>query len=385
MLESIYRRAGLRVGLFTSPHLISFCERIQVNRRPISETEVVRLVQRLQKRLRSFPADNHPTFFEVITVMALIYFADQQCDLVIWETGLGGRLDATNIVTPLASVITNVQLDHQSWLGDTLEQIATEKAGIIKPGVPAITATEIPGALAVIQKTARIQASPLRIVGREHTSRAPLDSLELPLRGEHQRMNAALAIATVECLRPQLPVSHEALCDGLLQVEWAGRLQVETTTHGQILVLDGAHNPAGAGTLRAAIRYYFPSAKPVLILGMLRDKDWHTMCELLSPLSSRIFLVPVASERSVSPQELIGVCQKAHPDAHIETTSSLTAALQATAMDRMVIITGSLYLIGEAMETLHLSPELHTNERGLNEWGAAAPPSTCLQGFARRG
>src|SRR5262249_50372173 len=136
MLESIYRAAGLRVGLFSSPHLVAFGERIQVNRQLIRQADIVRLVTAMQALINEFPSATHPTFFEVVTVMALRYFSEQNCHLVIWETGLGGRLDATNIVTPLASVITNIQLDHQQWLGDTLEKIAAEKAGIIKPGVP---------------------------------------------------------------------------------------------------------------------------------------------------------------------------------------------------------------------------------------------------------
>src|SRR2546429_1074922 len=142
MLESIYRAAGLRVGLFTSPHLVTFRERIQVNREFISESDVVRLVKQTRPWLSEFPKDHHPTFFEVVTVMALRYFAEQRCELVIWETGMGGRLDATNIVRPLASVITNIQHDHEKWLGADLESIAAEKAGIIKPGPPLITATE---------------------------------------------------------------------------------------------------------------------------------------------------------------------------------------------------------------------------------------------------
>src|SRR5664280_556175 len=150
MLESIYRAAGLRVGLFTSPHLVSFRERIQVNRQLIPESEVIRLVSEIRPLLQQFSADNHPTMFEVVTVMALKFFAEQKCDLVIWETGLGGRLDATNIVTPLVSVITNIAFDHQPWLGDTLGKIAAEKAGIIKPGVPVITATDATETLWVI-------------------------------------------------------------------------------------------------------------------------------------------------------------------------------------------------------------------------------------------
>ncbi len=153
MLESIYRAAGLRVGLFTSPHLVSFRERIQVNRQLISESDVVRLVEELQPLLKH-SGDDHPTFFELATVMALKFFAEQKCDLVIWETGLGGRLDATNIVTPLASVITNIAFDHQQWLGDTLAKIAAEKAGIIKPGVPVVTAADEPEAWRVIEQAA---------------------------------------------------------------------------------------------------------------------------------------------------------------------------------------------------------------------------------------
>jgi len=173
MLESIYRAAGLRVGLFTSPHLVAFGERIQVNRRLIPESAVVRLVATMQELLHQGwrsaragtgppepedadgPAEQHPTFFEVVTVMALQYFSAEKCDLVIWETGLGGRLDSTNIVTPLASVITNIQYDHQNYLGETLASIAGEKAGIIKPNIPVITGTDSPEALRVIDETAR--------------------------------------------------------------------------------------------------------------------------------------------------------------------------------------------------------------------------------------
>src|SRR5436189_1957970 len=162
ILESIYRAAGLKVGIFTSPHLVSFTERIQVNRVPISEEETARLTEHLLNLLRieNGQSDNHedwkfrPTFFEVVTVMALRYFAQHKCDLVIWETGMGGRLDATNIVTPLASVITNVQFDHQQWLGHTRAAIAAEKAGIIKPGVPVVTATDAPDAREVISQNA---------------------------------------------------------------------------------------------------------------------------------------------------------------------------------------------------------------------------------------
>ena len=211
MLESVYRAAGLRVGLFTSPHLVTFGERIQVNRQPISAADVSRLVAELRLVLGNCSEEDSPTFFEVVTVMGLRYFAEQGCDLVIWETGMGGRLDATNIVTPLASVITNVQFDHEKWLGNTLAEIAREKAGIIKPGVPVITATDEPEALEVIRETAARQHAPLTIVSQADTSLPSLATLRLPLLGEHQRLNAALAAATVRTLRPIIPVSEPIL------------------------------------------------------------------------------------------------------------------------------------------------------------------------------
>src|SRR5687767_14101021 len=225
MLESIYRHAGYRVGLYTSPHLVRFGERIQINRALISESDIVRLVEEAKTWLKHFSQEDHPTFFEVVTVMALRYFAEEGCELVIWETGLGGRLDATNIVTPLASVITNVQLDHQEWLGQTVEEIAFEKAGIIKPGVPVITAAE--AGLPIIAQTAK---APLSVVTRP-------SELEVSLAGRHQRLNAALAVETVRVLRGSLPVSDLDIREGLRQVWWPGRLQ----TVGKI-ILDGAHN-----------------------------------------------------------------------------------------------------------------------------------------------
>jgi dihydrofolate synthase/folylpolyglutamate synthase len=402
MLESIYRAAGLRVGLFTSPHLVAFGERIQVNRRVISERNIARLVAEMQSLLEegwgmpdaiipsSGPgreveprgpkdshaaATEHPTFFEVVTVMALRYFAEQECDLVIWETGLGGRLDATNIVKPLASVITNIQYDHQKWLGETLASIASEKAGIIKTGVPVLTATDATEALHVIAETARRQEAPLTTLSPAEMDRPPLSTLQLPLPGQHQRMNAAVAVATVRALASQIPVSEDTIRAGLSHVHWAGRLQLVTRPTGQRLLLDGAHNVGGAGILAAAMKQYFPAAEPTLVLGILRDKDWPAMCDILAPLARRILLVPVPSERSATPQELAEACRRANPRAQVIECASLGEALEKTIEDGFVTIGGSLYLIGEAMELLHLSPAKANNERRLNEWGATAEPA----------
>ncbi len=367
MLESMYRAAGYRVGLFTSPHLVAFRERIQVNRRLIPKADLARRVQRMQSLLGHFAAESHPTFFEVVTVLALEYFADEGCDVVIWETGMGGRLDATNIVTPLASVITNVQLDHQQWLGDTIQQIAREKAGIIKPGIPVYTAAADREALGILRKTARARQAPWLRVRLADGRQRPLDRIELPLRGEHQRLNAALAIAVVRGLQSVLPVPPQAIRGGLRRVEWPGRFQVVRRPNGATWVLDGAHNPAGAATLRAAFLRYFPGRQSAWILGALRDKDWPAMCRTLAPLASRILLVPVSSERTALPEALAEACRKANRAAEVRVCGGFREAARGVKDMSCAVVTGSLYLVGEALEHLRRRAG-GASERHLNEW-----------------
>ena len=406
MLAEILRAGGWRVGLYTSPHLVSFRERIQVNRRLISEEEVVRLVAKLRDQGRAgvSPAprssrqssataearqrdhtnycadsvgagrrDACPTFFEFVTVMALKYFAEKECDLVIWETGLGGRLDATNIVTPLASIITNIGIEHSEWLGDTYEKIAAEKAGIIKPDVPVITAARPGEGLEVIASVAQEKRAPSTVVDVAQIRRPPLDNLELPLHGAHQRLNAATAVAAVHVLGNQLSVSDDVLRRGLLAVDWPGRMQRVPTASGQTVLLDGAHNPASADALRAALQAEFPDAKPAIIFGVFRDKDSASMCHSLAPLAGRILLTPVHSERTEDPARLVAACREANPRASIEVSTSLAGALERAGSEPFVVITGSLYLVGEAMELLGLSPA-NGGERALNAWTAGVSP-----------
>lgn len=378
MLESIYRAAGLRVGLFTSPHLVSFRERMQVNRQLICEVEVARLVEEgfrfqvsgFRGKDSNCPSVESPTFFEFVTVMALKHFAEQKCDVVIWETGLGGRLDATNIVMPLASVITNIAFDHQQWLGDTLAKIAAEKAGIIKPGVPVLTAADAPEAVAVIRDVAERCGAPFTLVADE--PRAGLETgapIALPLRGAHQRRNAALAVAVVRALQDKLPVSEAALWRGLESVRWAGRLQA-AKVGGREFLLDGAHNLDGVRALVAALQDEFPGQPFALVLGMLADKDCELMCRDLAPLASRIAAVRVGSNRSLEPAMLAESCRRANPAALVTAHESVKNALQVLENEPRVVIAGSLYLIGEAMERLGL--DVAAGERDLNEWQAAA-------------
>jgi dihydrofolate synthase/folylpolyglutamate synthase len=412
LLESLYRAAGLRVGLYTSPHLVTFRERIQVNRQMIREADVVRLAAELRRQgsagvpsaspvppapsdlQQHSPAsrsegDACPTFFEFVTVMALQYFAEQSCDLVIWETGMGGRLDATNIVTPLASVITNIDLDHQPWLGHDFRSIAIEKAGIIKPHIPVITATAEPEALAVIQETALACGSALTLVTPAHTTHPPLDTIRLPLLGWHQRLNAATALATVHALQPALPVSEPAIRRGLETVQWAGRLQlverpIARTADQDLgamsgpperrrrILLDGAHNPAGAAMLRAALEEEFGGVRPALILGILGDKDWTVMCEVLAPVAAEIFCVRVKSDRSADPHQLAEACRKTAHTAQVTVVDSVGQALEQTTGAALTVVAGSLYLIGETLDRLTPGGPSVADERILNEYGA--PP-----------
>ncbi|HEX3719247.1 MAG TPA: HAD-IA family hydrolase [Verrucomicrobiae bacterium] len=360
MLENIYRAAGLRVGLFTSPHLVSFAERIQVNRVLISREDVARLAERIRAITDKWGEQSQPTFFEVVAVIALQYFAEQKCELVIWETGLGGRLDATNIVTPLAGVITNVQFDHQKWLGDTIAEIAAEKAGIIKPGIPIITTAEDPDALNVISQTAQRLRAPLTIVGKAD------QDFEVALAGEHQKTNAALAAAVARILAPQIPVSESAIRNGLKTAQWNGRQQLVDRPGGRKVLLDGAHNAAGAQTLADAVQTRFPSCRPALAFGAMRDKDCAAICKILAPLAGQILISPVSSERGADPHWLADLCRQSNSTAPITICSSIADALARAAEEQLVVVTGSLHLVGDAMVALGLADA--TDEAGLNDY-----------------
>ncbi|MDC0219737.1 bifunctional folylpolyglutamate synthase/dihydrofolate synthase [Verrucomicrobia bacterium] len=355
MLESIYRAAGYKTGLYTSPHLVSFRERIQVNREPIAELEVMQLTECMQALLRKFPAEQPPTFFEVITVMALEHFARARCDIVLLETGLGGRLDATNIVTPIVAVITPIALDHQQYLGETLAQIATEKAGILKQGIPALSAPQSPDARAVLEQT-----GPITFVEGEHAA---------ALAGKHQRQNAALATATVGALQNTLHVKNEIIETGLANVHWPARGQVFENS-GRKLLLDAVHNPAGAQTLRGMLTELHPGQRPTLLLGVLADKNWEQMVGILAPVAARVVCVPVSSERTLPPDELANACRQ-QKDCEVVAAESLKEGLAAVGKDDFVVISGSIYLLGEAMKILGLTEVV--DEPNLNEWKISLP------------
>jgi dihydrofolate synthase/folylpolyglutamate synthase len=244
--------------------------------------------------------------------------------------------------------------------------------------VPVITAADEPEALTMIEKTAREKNAPLIKVAQASRLHAAAGTAALPLPGDHQRLNAALALAVVETLQSKIPANDSAIRTGLETVNWPGRLQLVQTQSGQNILLDGAHNVAGAKALLSALGENYPTARRTLILGVLQDKDWPQICRVLAPLAARIFTVPVASERTAGARELAAACRVANPAVKIAACDSLRMALDQAANDRFVVVTGSLYLVGEALELLGLSPAAG-DERALNEW-SARPQPLCTTG-----
>ena len=273
-------------------------------------------------------------------------------------------------------MITNIQFDHQAWLGETIDSIAFEKAGIIKPNLPVLTAAEDSEALAVLRETAERKSAPFTIVTTDVLNDSVFRSLAIPLAGVHQRLNAALAIETARVLRPTSPVSDAQIVAGINSVHWLGRLQSLERANGSKIILDGAHNLAGAATLRNAIESSQGLGKATLILGILSDKDCAGICHLLAPLANKIYLPPVKSKRSAHTEELARACAAENPQVPIFQVDSLSSALRETRDDALVVIAGSLYLIGEALELLDPSAAKTPSEAYLNEWSAATVPSS---------
>ena len=336
MLDACCRAAGLRTGLFTSPHLITFRERMRIDGEMIGEDEVADGLTEIRALVEEW--DHAPTFFEIATALALAWFQRRGVEVVVLETGLGGRLDATNVVTPAVSVITPIDLDHQQWLGDSLPAIAVEKAGIIKPGVPVVTAPQADEVRVVLVQIAMWRGAELNFVV------TPLGRMEIALAGSHQRWNAALAVHALEVAG--LGVSGEAVAEGLRTVDWPGRFQQITPR----IVLDGAHNPASARRLAETWREVFGDKRATLILGVLQDKDVRGICEALLPVAGRILAVPVQNPRSATAQEICRAIGQVAPRQECIAVRDLPAALRiAESMGRRTLITGSLFLVGEAL------------------------------------
>jgi dihydrofolate synthase/folylpolyglutamate synthase len=371
MTASILRASGRRVGLFTSPHLVDFRERIRIDDTLIPAETIAALVDELRPHIEAMrnEPDGPPTFFEAIALIAFLWFAQEGVDIAVLETGMGGRLDATNVVEPLAAGITTLAMDHMTELGDTLAAIAGEKAGIIKPGRPVVSAPQAPEAATVIAHVAAEHGSPLIRVGDEiriePSSLIPASGqrftvigrggryadLACPLLGAHQQINAAVAIGLAECLAERgEPITAATIRAGIAGVVWPGRLQV--LRERPLLLLDGAHDPASIDALLAALADHFPGRPVRFVVGFARDKDWPQMLRQLAPHAAELVLTASTNPRAVAPADL---ATKAIPlNVRLSVIADLPAALDDTlahaAPEEVVCVTGSLYVVGEALQ-----------------------------------
>ncbi len=340
MIDSICRAQGYRTGLFISPHLVTFRERIRVGGEMISEDAVADGLTTIRDLVADWELP--PTFFEVTTALAVKHFGDANVDIAILETGLGGRLDATNAVRSDVSVITPIAMDHEEWLGHTLGEIAAEKAGIIKQRVPVISARQQSEAEEVIRARAADCGSPVQFVNETY-HRSPL-----ALRGEFQKQNAALAIAGIHAANIQL--GDKAIVRGLAAVEWPARFQ----KWDERTIIDGAHNPGAARILAETWREVFGDQKATLVLAVLSDKDLRGICEALAPIAASVILPKIRSERAVAPAELAKIFSIISPSLPHSITSTIGDALTlARANQNPILITGSLHFAGEVLAHLH--------------------------------
>jgi dihydrofolate synthase / folylpolyglutamate synthase len=332
MMESILRTAGERTAIFTSPHLVTFGERMRVRGEAMPPEAVDAAIITLREMVRDWIP--HPTFFELTLAVALDWFDRAGAEHLIMETGMGGRLDATNALTPVVSVITPIALDHQMYLGDSLAAIAREKAGIIKPGVPVVSARQAPAAEAVIREIARSVGAPLTFVGEAWEG-------PLPLLGRHQQENAALAVAALRAAGWDF--SADTLARGLAATKWPARFE---RWDAERVVLDGGHNPHGVASLVETWRATFPGERATLIFGAASDKDVAASLAILQGLAARIFCVPIASARTASPEALA----RLSGGQAFATFEEAMAASAAFAERRLIC--GSLFLCGEALAHL---------------------------------
>lgn len=381
-LRTILTMGGYRVGLYTSPHLSCVRERFRIDERFISEEAFARLASVIRESL----GERQITYFEFATALSLLWFAEEKVDVAILEVGLGGRLDATNVIIPLVSVITNVSMDHEQYLGNTLAAVAYEKAGVIKSGVPVIAGVGADESLAVVKQACQERQAPLFLLGREFAAvrsqegswqyrgvehNHSLTELHCRLKGGYQIGNAALTLATLEIISDFFPVSAENIRQGLLAVTWPGRLEyfcledgkarecpaeIETGKVASVrrYLLDGAHNPAGVESLKDALLSEFYYDRLILVWASMADKDIAATLATIAPLADWIIFTRPESERSATTEQLIALLgaddNKAQGVATVAEALALAADL-ANAGD-LICVAGSLYLVGAARKIL---------------------------------
>jgi dihydrofolate synthase/folylpolyglutamate synthase len=367
MMGSILQKEGYRVGLYTSPHLIRFTERIKVNGKEIEEEEVAALAGWMRKEIEASGILPPFTFFDFTTAMALHYFKQKLVDLAILEVGLGGRLDSTNVVDPLIAIITNIAKDHEEYLGKSILKIAQEKAGIIKKGRPLITAATQPLVLRLFSKVCQGKESPYFRVGKEFRYVRAEDGdfdyeglsrklwgIHLNLKGFHQVINATTALGAMEVLEDLgYRVSTHAMIDGLKEVDWPGRLEIVSSSPR--VILDGAHNPAGALVLKESLEKEFRYQNLILLIGIMKDKDIPSMLHLLAPLAHHIIFTKPHTDRAAAPSLLKKALGQNGRKAEIaeDLREAIERGLSLTQEEDLLCITGSLYTVGEARAYFH--------------------------------
>lgn len=363
MLASVLRQANVRTGLYTSPHLVRFNERIVIDGRPISDRQVLKAYRQVKSAANT---DRQPTFFEFTTAMALAEFARRNVQWAVVETGMGGRLDATNIVSPALAVITNISLEHREYLGNTIRAIAREKAGIIKPRTPVVTGVRQPTAVAEVEAAAADNHAPLFRLGKDFRVRrlpngsfsyvgidATWQQMKTNLTGSHQAENAALALAACEVLdRHGLQLSEDQIRTGLLQTSWPGRLEVVSTE--PFVLLDGAHNLTAARNLAGHLKSELSQRRITLIVGILDDKPYRAMLQALVPISWKVVVTRPKIGRGMPVEILLSVVREMNSNvtAVPEVKQALLQSMAESGPSDAVVVAGSLYVVGEAMQAL---------------------------------
>ena len=362
MVESVLMRSGLKVGFYSSPHLVRFTERFRINRKEMSKKKVIELTEEIQSVIN--PVEP-PTYFEATTAMALAYFARENTDIAILEVGMGGRLDATNIIRPLVSAITNISLEHQSFLGKTLIEIAGEKAGIIKKGVHTVAAATQPKISGFFREICEARKAPFFQVGKDiryRNSGAGFDyyglkrkirGINLSLKGEFQHRNTALAIGILELLEKKgYKIEEQDIKTGVEETTWTGRIHV--LSEKPLIVVDGAHNPGAARVLVEAVKKDFSYKRLILVLGVMKDKDISSIVKELAGMAGHVICSSPEYFRSASPEELYSIVSKYSKKT--EMIKSLPAAISKAKKiaepDDMILITGSLFTVGEALAAI---------------------------------
>lgn len=370
MVTSALETAGFRTGLYTSPHLHTFNERIRVGDRLIADDELVALVERLKPEVTAVNETatyGKLTTFELITALGFMHFEDKDVDFQVIEVGLGGRLDATNVVKPELCVITSISLDHTEVLGNTLTAIAGEKAGIIKPGVTVVSSPQDPEAEKVIRATCAEKQCPLVMVGEDITwedmgfgggkqnlrvaGRKDSYELSIPLLGEHQMINATAAVAALELLSEKgHGIEKQHITGGLANVRWPGRLQV--LKHEPLLIVDGAHNPESSRRLRQSLEHYFTYEKAILIFGASSDKNIDGMITELAPLFDSVIVTHSIHPRAMSTQAIINEFRRHGLEARgvEDVFEAVTVALETAGEGDLICVTGSLFVVAGAIE-----------------------------------